>query len=185
MLLLVGMQPWDAHGGKEDGGRFDGSAVSDGGSARGNGGAVLGRMVGGPEGLWPLARGIERERVYVRGAAVEGQVQERSLAEPLATVPAIPEAGAGAVDGRIEALICSVSWPCAEALAVAWCESRFDPLAESAGGHRGLFQLSSVHAEKFARRGWTWADAFDAERNVAIAYEIWLDSSWSPWACAR
>ena len=99
-----------------------------------------------------------------------------------------PEPPAAPVD--IRAIICSAPWPCADALLVVYgptppnerapfgCpngESGGNRLAVSRGGHRGLFQLYDGHAWRFERRGWTWDDAFDPERNVAIAYELWLD----------
>jgi hypothetical protein len=54
----------------------------------------------------------------------------------------------------------------------------------SAGGHRGLFQLDPIHAWRFVARGWTWADALVAERNIAVAYELYTERGWQPWSCA-
>lgn len=42
---------------------------------------------------------------------------------------------------EIQALVCGYDWPCAEALAVLWCESRGDPSALAAGNY-GLFQIT-------------------------------------------
>ena len=97
-------------------------------------------------------------------------------------VPAVPNPGL--IQGTIEALICSYSWPCEEALAVAYCESGSDLYAapEENPGHRGIFQLGEVHAWRFERRGWDWGvDGLVLERNIAIAYELWLEQGWSPW----
>lgn len=78
----------------------------------------------------------------------------------------------------VEALICSFDWPCAEALAVARCESGLSPSAVN-GQHAGLFQIAlDWHRPKFGG-----ADPFDAGANVAVAYAIWLDQSWLPWSC--
>lgn len=82
-------------------------------------------------------------------------------------------------------------WPVDEALLVILgptprCptgESTGNPLAVGSAGERGLMQLAAVHAWRFARRGWTWDDAFDPERNIAIAHEIYLESGWQPWTC--
>lgn len=114
---------------------------------------------------------------------------ERALPEPI--TKAAPE---------IRGIICQYSWPCSEALAVVYgptppnprapggCangESGGNPLALSTGGHRGLFQLWAGHAWRFERHGWTWDDAFDAERNVAVAYELWSETrSWAAWSCS-
>lgn len=95
-------------------------------------------------------------------------------------------------------MLCSFDWPCHEAVAVVYgptppnarapigCpngESNGDPLAQN-GDHAGIFQLARRwHEGRFLARGWTWADAFNAERNAVIAYEIWQDQGWSPWSC--
>ena len=80
----------------------------------------------------------------------------------------------GGVDGWIERLICSsYDWPCADALAVAWCESRFNPQAVSPDGQNvGVFQVNLVHGYYPG-----------AEANVAKAYAIWTDQGWAPWSC--
>ena len=82
------------------------------------------------------------------------------------------------------------AWPCAEAEAVARCESGDDLHAEPWENwwHRGPFQISYVHAPRYAVRGWDWATATD-EQHIAIAHEIWQEQSWEPWlssgACWR
>ena len=85
------------------------------------------------------------------------------------------------------------SWPCDLITAVVFgptpvCangESGGDALAVSPGGHRGWYQLAGVHVARFEAHGWTWDDAFDPERSTVVAHEIWLDSGWGPWSCAR
>lgn len=62
-------------------------------------------------------------------------------------------------------------------------ESGGRPDVISRGGHRGLFQLYDGHIWRFERRGWTWDDAFDSAKNVAIAYELYLEEGWGPWSC--
>lgn len=87
----------------------------------------------------------------------------------------------------IERLICAHPWPCGEALAVARCESGPDYYADpwENPGHRGAYQLSYVHAWRFAARGWDWeTDGVIVERNAAIAYEIFSEQGWRPWACS-
>ncbi len=83
--------------------------------------------------------------------------------------------------GSIEALICDRAWPCAEALAVAFCESRYDPLAYNASGASGVFQLlMPLHAWRVD------GDVFDAETNIAAAYGPWDETrDWRHWRECR
>lgn len=91
--------------------------------------------------------------------------------------------GDGGVLRGVEATICAYPWPCAEALAVAWCESRHDPSAVSADGRNwGLMQINLVH---LGRVGGNVYALLDAETNVAVAWQIYVDSSysWRAWSC--
>lgn len=96
---------------------------------------------------------------------------------PLPTVVAVtPEAPNGA-----GATICAVFGPyCADALAVAQCEST-DYYAEGGYYHIGAFQLAfQYHADKFAAHGWDmWAEGNDVYRNATIAYEIFAGRGFS------
>ncbi len=79
-------------------------------------------------------------------------------------------------------IVAAYDWP--GAFAIVDCESGWNPLAVSWTGSRGLFQLMPVHAWRFAQRGWDyWVDVFVPERNVAIAYELWVEQGWAPWDC--
>ena len=80
-----------------------------------------------------------------------------------------------------EALVCGApyAWDCDEALAVMMCESSGHADAFNAGNY-GLFQINAVHA---ARVGGDLQSLFDPAVNVRVAYEIWSDQSWIPWAC--
>lgn len=71
-----------------------------------------------------------------------------------------------------------------EALAVAGCESHYDPHARN-GSHYGIFQLSREYHEWRARElGYEWdRDVSDAGKNTRIAYHLWKDSGWGPWVC--
>lgn len=81
-----------------------------------------------------------------------------------------------------------------KALAVAWCESRFDPQAISPSGeYHGVYQLG---LSEFY--GWgkefpaMWSDWFSrphnihkARQNVMVALRwVHRTQSWSPWSCA-
>ena len=136
-----------------------------------------------------------------RGAAVGpgADVDARRPAPPPPPVRPERPRGPAAGTAEIRAIICAYPWPCAEALAVVYgptppnsrapggCangESGGNPRAQN-GDHAGLFQIARYwHEQRFTRRGWSWEqDAFDAERNAAIAYELWSDSGWGPWSC--
>lgn len=73
----------------------------------------------------------------------------------------------------------------ATACRVAACESNFVPTAANPRSNaRGLFQLMmSYHAPRFYARGWTYDDWADPEKNTAIAFELWSEQGWRPWAC--
>jgi hypothetical protein len=86
----------------------------------------------------------------------------------------------------VQTAVCQVFGPrCAEALEVAWCESRLRPWAISPGLDVGLFQINygSHHwpGESFA--------AFRARmlhlgRNIAFAFQLSRQgTSWAHWVC--
>jgi hypothetical protein len=90
---------------------------------------------------------------------------------------------AGAVPGvAFEACPAEVAlydWPVDEACSVSWCESRWQPWAFNAGNY-GYFQVNAVHG---ARVDWNLDALFDPATNVRVAYAIWRDGGWGPWAC--
>ncbi len=82
-------------------------------------------------------------------------------------------------------------WPAElvdDALAVIWCESRGDPDAlNPASGAAGLFQfLPSTWDSASASAGWSGADVFDPEANIAVAYWLYAayDEPWQQWNCS-
>lgn len=75
--------------------------------------------------------------------------------------------------------ICSYPWECETALAVVWCESRYDPAAIGAGSY-GLWQLNSIHAYRWPS---FWENWSDPEMNTAWAFELWQEQGFSPWSC--
>jgi hypothetical protein len=85
-----------------------------------------------------------------------------------------------------EAIVCSKPWPCAEAIKVASCESgldrrgRLDGNWARNGNNYGLFQINSVHADRWPT---FYQDWMDPVRNTEWAFEIWLTSGWGPWEC--
>lgn len=90
-------------------------------------------------------------------------------------------ASAGSAEG-IEDIVQQVFGPQAgAALAVAWCESKLNPVAIGSTGERGLFQVHPIHAYRWPD---FWAAWSDPQRNAEYAYELSAGgSNWSPWAC--
>lgn len=42
-----------------------------------------------------------------------------------------------------------------------------------------------VHAWRFTARGWSfYDDSLVLEWNVAVAFDLWSEQGWRPWACA-
>lgn len=77
--------------------------------------------------------------------------------------------------GNYAGLICSYSWPCSQALAVAQCESGMNAAAVSPVGAVGLFQIHPYNAGNF-----------DPGTNVAAAYAkylygVSLGNPWREW----
>lgn len=109
------------------------------------------------------------------------------------TTAAAPEGAGSAVEpseptvasGDVEAAICT-AWgdECGPAVAVARCESGLRPEARN-GNHAGLFQVNvRIHAGRIARMGYTTAQMFEAEPNIAVAHALWAEQGWRPWTCA-
>jgi hypothetical protein len=112
--------------------------------------------------------------------AVAAEVETPAApAQPAAAPPPLPADG-------IEGILCALPWPCQEAIGVAACESgrdmngRLDGAWATNGNHYGVFQLSYIHAYR-------WADFYDAwmdpAKNAQWAYEIWAEQGWYPWSC--
>ncbi len=161
-----------AAGGSDDGsrGRFDGAASD-----------IVGTPdpMGGDQAREPSASGLAASgdrgvelRQRSAGSGDGGVVDVTPAPEP-AVVPAPGN------QGNVVALILAQPWPADEAIAVARCESGLNPRAYNAGNY-GLFQISYVHA---GRVGGALASLFDAATNIAVAYRIWFEQGWAPWAC--
>ena len=76
------------------------------------------------------------------------------------------------------AAICTVFGPyCEEALAVAWCESRFRTTAQN-GQYLGLFQMGSHERQLFGHGRNARDQAVAAHR-----YFVRSGRDWSPWSC--
>ena len=100
--------------------------------------------------------------------------------------PAPPQATPAPPTDGLEAIVCSYSWPCDQALDVARCESgvdragRLDGIFATSGSSYGVFQLNGIHARRFPG---FWEKWMDPATNVAWAYQIWSEQGWRPWSC--
>ena len=97
--------------------------------------------------------------------------------------PAPVAVAPGGAGGDVRAIICSVPWPCEEALRVAFCESSLSPGAISPDGRNyGLMQVNIIH---HARVGGDVSRLLNAAVNVAVAYQIYAAAgyTWQPWSC--
>lgn len=94
----------------------------------------------------------------------------------LAIISAPSPAPARADPLDVEALICSMPWPCYEAITVAHCEDTdLDPaIVNWAGPYVGPFQIGPMH-------GLTVEQLQDPVTNVREAYSLWLERGWQPW----
>jgi soluble lytic murein transglycosylase-like protein len=74
-----------------------------------------------------------------------------------------------------------------KAVAVAWCESRFDAEARAPYGYLGLFQVDPwLHGWRAERRFGPGASLTDPRVNAAVAAELFAESGWRPWpVCGR
>lgn len=94
------------------------------------------------------------------------------------------------VISELERMLCDPKWEwdCAEAKAVAYCESRMNPNAVSKPNtngtiDRGLMQINSVWQEAWHPD--VWARILDPEVNIAMAHHAWKvgNRSWKYWTC--
>jgi|TARA_R110002096_G_scaffold162023_1_gene329135 hypothetical protein len=78
-------------------------------------------------------------------------------------------------------------WPVAEAVEVAWCESRFLPTAYNVNaGHstdKGIFQINDFYWESEYPE--LYKDVYTIDANIEMAYLIYQRmGGWNPWVCA-
>ena len=79
--------------------------------------------------------------------------------------------------------ICSLSWDCATALRVAWCESRWgqDPWAyNEMNPNRGLFQIWKGHLGHALPAD---MNLWDDTVNIEAAFVLWSEQGWGIWGC--
>ena len=99
--------------------------------------------------------------------------------DPYVTVTPEPTRDAPVYGAGVESIIRDYDWPDDYAIAVAWCESKFDAHAYNpASGASGVMQLIPFWHASRLRPGESW---FDGATNVRVAYELWREQGWQPW----
>lgn len=110
------------------------------------------------------------------------------VGEGLGDVPGDPLGTPAAPNLDLPALICAYAWPCDEALRVVYgsatCPNgesggKLDAVSDD-GQNLGPFQLNVVHA---GRVGGDPGRLLDPATNVRIAFELYSEQGWRPWAC--
>ena len=89
----------------------------------------------------------------------------------------VPTSKAGRRSQAEEAITYVFGPYAAQALRVAWCESRYSVWAQN-GQYLGLFQMGSSARARYGHAWNAWAQAVSA-------YRYFIDSGrdWSPWTC--
>lgn len=81
-------------------------------------------------------------------------------------------------EGLAQGIICEVFGPyCSEALAVAECESDFNPAAVN-GQYLGVFQMGD-----YERATYGHGATVEEQAQAAYRYFVAAGSDWSPWEC--
>ena len=127
-------------------------------------------------------QGRRQPDLDLRGRSGAEEVGDGALPPPAATVRALGGQRADTVwDGTIP------YWPperWGEVRAVAQCESEGSPAAVSPDGRNwGYMQLNVIHEARAARLGYSWEQMTEPGPNLHVAYSIWEESGWIPWAC--
>lgn len=82
------------------------------------------------------------------------------------------------VPDSIRQAVCATFGPyCSQALAVSWCESRYDTGARN-GQYLGLFQMGSWERSTYGHGAGAWVQA-----RAAYRYFVASGRDWSPWQC--
>jgi Transglycosylase SLT domain len=84
-------------------------------------------------------------------------------------------------DGQVDAI-----WPASSrgwAHRIVYRESRGIATAQNRrSSAAGCFQLLSMHAFRFQRHGYTWADRYNPRANVLAALDLFTEAGTRPWA---
>lgn len=114
----------------------------------------------------PVLSGRSAPRVSVRPVA---PATKRLKPQPKRSLPVPKSAKLEPWKAEIAAYICTKSWDCRTAVAVAYAESGLNCGAKSPTNDHGVFQL---HKQQI----------YDCRANVDRAYEMWKRRGWQPWS---
>jgi len=79
-------------------------------------------------------------------------------------------------------IVSKYDWPVDTVLRIMKAESGCNPKAVSSTNDRGLMQINWVHSDKV---GGDLTKLFDPQINLAVAYQIYSTSGWTPWSVCR
>lgn len=69
---------------------------------------------------------------------------------------------------------------------IVWRESRGDPWAQNRrSSAAGCFQLLRLHAPRFRRLGFSWANRYDPMVNAWVALDLYREQGQRPWKVRR
>ena len=120
------------------------------------------------------------QRAQATSSLAYAKARVRQLTTTVATLRAKAHARTAQRLAKLppRAAICTVFGPyCEDALAVAWCESRFRTTAQN-GQYLGLFQMGSYERQLFGHGQTARGQAVAAHR-----YFVRSGRDWSPWGC--
>lgn len=126
--------------------------------------------------------GVEAGRTLIGSVEVVTPVAE---VRRVGTRPPPPPVAPGEVEAIIRAAAARWGADPAQLLRVAWCESRYNPLAYNASsGASGLFQfMPRTWAANSVRAGYGGASVFDAVANANTAAFMFANGQSWQWAC--
>jgi len=114
--------------------------------------------------------------------ATEEKQEAEALSEVVrATLLPARELHGATPPAGIAAAIRLYDWDWAWAERTAFCESRWNPLAEGRAGERGLMQIHPIHIPRIQRLGYTWAQMYEVGPNLAVAFDLWSEQGTRPW----
>jgi hypothetical protein len=151
---------------------------------------ALGRVVIVTAGITGLADNTYRVSVIDGAEAGRTLVSSLEVVTPVAEVrrvgtkPAAPAAAPGDIEAIIRTAAARWGADPTQLLRVAWCESRYNPLAQNASGASGLFQfMPRTWAANSIRAGYGGASVFDAVASANTAAYMFSIGQAGQWSC--
>jgi hypothetical protein len=128
-----------------------------------------------------LADGLESGRTLVASVEVVTPVAE---VRRVGTRPAAPAPAPAEIEVIIRAAAARWGADPTQLLRVAWCESRYNPLAYNASGASGLFQfMPRTWAANSVRAGYGGASVFDTVASANTAAYMFSIGQAGQWTC--